>query len=135
MVFQFGQKQSMTSLALKKNYRSETVLQQFYGGGPLVVSSDGSFIACSCGDSINIVNSSNASINSTIEADSDTITALALSPDDKLLFSSGHSRQIKVWDLSTLKCLRTWKVCSFSFIIGFIKLNFNIITSSCWGLF
>ncbi|KAL5802889.1 hypothetical protein ACOSQ4_031194 [Xanthoceras sorbifolium] len=99
----------MASLPLKKNYRCETALQQFYGGGPLVVSSDGSFIACSCGDSINIVDSSNASIKSTIEADSDTITALALSPNDNLLFSSGHSRQIRVWDLSTLKCLRSWK--------------------------
>ncbi|KAK0578329.1 hypothetical protein LWI29_008698 [Acer saccharum] len=100
---------SMASLPLKKNYRCETVLQQFYGGGPLVVSFDGSFIACSCGDSINIIDSSNASIKSTIEADSDTITALALSPDDNLLFSAGHSRQIRVWDLSTLKCLRSWK--------------------------
>ncbi|KAJ0039122.1 hypothetical protein Pint_22236 [Pistacia integerrima] len=99
----------MASLALKKNYRCEPILRQFYGGGPVVVSSDGSFMVCSCGDSINIVDSSNASIKSTIEADSDTITALALSPNDKLLFSSGHSRQIKVWDLSTLKCLRTWK--------------------------
>lgn len=99
----------MANLAIKKNYRGEPILRQFYGGGPVVVSSDGSFMVCSCGDSINIVNSSNASIKSTIEADSDTITALALSPNDKLLFSSGHSRQIKVWELSTLKCLRTWK--------------------------
>lgn len=99
----------MASLPLKKNYRCEPVLQQFYGGGPLVVSSDGSFVACACGESINIVDSSNASIKSTIEGGSDTITALALSPDDKLLFSSGHSREIRVWDLSTLKCLRSWK--------------------------
>lgn len=74
-----------------------------------MVSSDGSFIACACGESINIVDLSNASIKSTIEGGSDTITALALSPDDKLLFSSGHSREIRVWDLSTLKCLRSWK--------------------------
>ncbi|GAY62199.1 hypothetical protein CUMW_215890 [Citrus unshiu] len=99
----------MASLPLKKSYGCEPVLQQFYGGGPLVVSSDGSFIACACGESINIVDLSNASIKSTIEGGSDTITALALSPDDKLLFSSGHSREIRVWDLSTLKCLRSWK--------------------------
>lgn len=74
-----------------------------------MVSSDGSFIVCACGEAVNIVNSSNASIKSSIEAESDTITALALSPDDKLLFTAGHSRQIKTWDMETLKCIRSWK--------------------------
>ncbi|XP_031380718.1 transducin beta-like protein 3 [Punica granatum] len=96
-------------LPFKKNYRCSQALQQFYSGGPFAVSSDGSFIACTCSDSIKIVDSSNASIRSTIDCESDTVTALCLSPDDKLLFSAGHSRQIKVWELSTLKCLRSWK--------------------------
>ncbi|OMO51098.1 hypothetical protein COLO4_37813 [Corchorus olitorius] len=99
----------MASVTLKKKYRCSKSLQQFYSGGPFVVSSDGSFIACACGESIKIVDSSNASTKSTLEADSGTITALALSPDDKLLFSAGRSRQIKVWELETLKCLRSWK--------------------------
>ncbi|KAM6586439.1 hypothetical protein CsatA_009044 [Cannabis sativa] len=100
---------AMATLPLKKSYRCVPSLQQFYTGGPLVVSSDGSFIVCVCGDSIKIVESSNAAIRATIDGDSETFTALALSPDDKLLFSSGHSRMIRVWDLSTLKCVRSWK--------------------------
>lgn len=100
----------MTSVALKKNYRCVQSLQQFYSGGPYTVSSDGSFIACACNDTITIVDSSNASIKSTIEGDSEPVTALTLSPDDKFLFSASHSRQIRVWDLSSLKCLRSWKV-------------------------
>ncbi|XVE62302.1 hypothetical protein DITRI_Ditri06bG0107400 [Diplodiscus trichospermus] len=99
----------MASVTLKRNYRCSQSLQQFYSGGPFVVSSDGSFIACACGESIKIVDSVNASTKSTIEAESGTITALAISPNDKLLFSAGHSRQIKVWDLDTFKCLRSWK--------------------------
>ncbi|KAE8707862.1 hypothetical protein F3Y22_tig00110372pilonHSYRG00187 [Hibiscus syriacus] len=99
----------MASVTLKRNYRCSQSLQQFYSGGPFVVSSDGSFLGCACGESIKIVDSSNASTKSTIEAESGTITALALSPNDKLLFSAGHSRQIKVWDLDTFKCLRSWK--------------------------
>ncbi|KAK8542849.1 hypothetical protein V6N12_015427 [Hibiscus sabdariffa] len=99
----------MASVTLKRNYRCSQSLQQFYSGGPFVVSSDGSFIACACGESIKIVHSSNASTKSTIDAESGNITALALSPNDKLLFSAGHSRQIKVWDLDTFKCLRSWK--------------------------
>ncbi|KAK4790607.1 hypothetical protein SAY86_017911 [Trapa natans] len=96
-------------LPFKKNYRCSQALQQFYSGGPFAVSSDGSFIACACSDTIKIVESSNAHIRSTIDCESDTITALCLSPNDKLLFSAGHSRQIRVWDLSTLKCIRSWK--------------------------
>ncbi|KAH7538432.1 protein TORMOZ EMBRYO DEFECTIVE [Ziziphus jujuba] len=100
----------MASLPLKRNYRCVPSLQQFYTGGPFVVSSDGSFIVCVCGESIKIVDSSSASIRSTIDdGDSEAVTALALSPDGKLLFSAGHSRQIRVWDLSTLKTVRSWK--------------------------
>ncbi|KAL3630813.1 hypothetical protein CASFOL_023797 [Castilleja foliolosa] len=94
---------------LKKNYRCFQSLEQFYTGGPYAVSSDGSFIACACDDTIKIVESSNAAIKSTIEGDSEPVTALILSPDDKLLFSASHSRQIRVWDLSSLKCIRSWK--------------------------
>ncbi|XP_061944570.1 protein TORMOZ EMBRYO DEFECTIVE-like [Populus nigra] len=100
----------MSSLQIKKNYRCVPSLQQFYGGGPFAVSSDGSFIACSNGDAIKIVDSPNASIKASIEVDTDAgVTALALSPDDKFLFSAGHSRLIRVWDLSTFKCVRSWK--------------------------
>ncbi|XP_054807359.1 protein TORMOZ EMBRYO DEFECTIVE [Prosopis cineraria] len=99
----------MESLSLKRNYRRVPALQQFYTGGPFAVSSDGSFIACACGETIKIVDSANASIRSTIEGDSEVVTALSLSPNDQLLFSSSHSRQIRVWDLSTLKCVRSWK--------------------------
>ncbi|PNX82884.1 transducin beta-like protein 3-like, partial [Trifolium pratense] len=99
----------MESLRLKTNYRCVPALQQFYTGGPYAVSSDGSFIVCACADSIKIVDSATASIKSTLEGDSEQVTALVLSPDDKILFSSSHSRQIRVWDLSTLKCVRSWK--------------------------
>ncbi|KAJ6379634.1 hypothetical protein OIU76_016307 [Salix suchowensis] len=100
----------MSSLQIKKNYRCVPSLQQFYSGGPFVVSSDGSFIACANGDNIKIVDSSNASIKANIEVDTDAgLTALALGPNNKFLFSAGHSRLIRVWDLSTFKCVRSWK--------------------------
>lgn len=111
----------MSFLQTKKNYRCVPSLQQFYSGGAFAVSSNGSFLACACGDSIKIVDSTNSSILGTIQGDTDSVTALALSPDDKLLFSAGHSRQICVWDLSTLKCLRSWKVQIFPLLIW---LNF-----------
>ncbi|XP_023512801.1 transducin beta-like protein 3 [Cucurbita pepo subsp. pepo] len=100
----------MATPPFKKNYRCVPFLQQFYEGGAFVVSSDASFIACACGDSIKIVDADTAAIRSTVEGgESEVFTALALSPNDKLLFSAGHSRQIRVWDLSTMKCVRSWK--------------------------
>ncbi|KAL6508204.1 hypothetical protein OROHE_021746 [Orobanche hederae] len=99
----------MASATLKKNYRCFQSLQQFYAGGPYAVSSDGSFLVCACDDTIKIVDSSNAAIKSTIEGDSEPVTALTLSPDDRFLFFASHSRQIRVWDLSSVKCIRSWK--------------------------
>ncbi|PHT87692.1 hypothetical protein T459_09798 [Capsicum annuum] len=99
----------MASVSLKKSYKCVQSLQQFYTGGPYAVASDESFLACACNDTIKIVDLSNASIKSTIEGDSEPVTALALSPDNNFLFSASHSRQIRVWDLDTLKCIRSWK--------------------------
>ncbi|KAL0400451.1 UNVERIFIED_CONTAM: Transducin beta-like protein 3 [Sesamum latifolium] len=94
-----------SALTLKNNYRCFQSLHQFYSGGPYAVSSDASY-AC---NSIKIIDSSNAAIKSTIEGDSEPVTALLLSPDDNFLFSASHTRQIRVWDLSSLKCIRSWK--------------------------
>ncbi|KAG9457271.1 hypothetical protein H6P81_001779 [Aristolochia fimbriata] len=99
----------MSSGSLKRNYRCVPSLQQFYSGGAFVVSSDGSFLVCACDDKIKIVETSNASIRHTIDGDEAAVTALALSPDDNRLFSVTHSRQIRIWDLSSLRCLRSWK--------------------------
>ncbi|CAM8968469.1 unnamed protein product [Rhodiola kirilowii] len=99
----------MATLSYKKNYRCVPSLQQFYTGGPLSVSSDGSFLVCACDDTIKIVDTSNASIKSTIEGDSENVGALTLTPDDKFLISASHSRQIRVWDVASLKCVRSWK--------------------------
>ncbi|XP_050224237.1 protein TORMOZ EMBRYO DEFECTIVE [Mercurialis annua] len=99
----------MASMQIKKNYRSVPSLQQFYSGGPFAVSSDGSFLVCACGEAIKIVDTANGAVKGTIEGDTEAVTALTLSPDDKLLFSAGHSRQIRVWELSTMKCVRSWK--------------------------
>lgn len=95
---------------LKRNYRCVQSLQQFYNGRPYAVSSDGSFLACACDDKVKLVNACSASVRAVLEGDTEAVTALALSPDDKFLFSASHSRLIRVWDLSSFKCVRSWKV-------------------------
>ncbi|KAI3905054.1 hypothetical protein MKX01_017300 [Papaver californicum] len=100
----------MTTTSYKKNYRCVPSLEQFYSqGSAFVVSSDGTFLACGCDDKIKIVDSSNSSIIKTLEGDSERVTSLTLSPNDKFLFSASSSRLITVWDLFTSKPLRQWK--------------------------
>ena len=102
----------------KQNYRCDRSLQQFYTGGPFAVGSGGegdaeeAFLACACGSELRVVSASDASaIGDPIDGDSEAVTALALSPDSRLLFAAGHSRLIRVWDLATRTCIRSWKVC------------------------
>lgn len=96
-------------MAAKKNYKCVKSVEQFYSGGPYSVSPDGSFIVCACDETIKIINTSDASVKSTIESDSTPVTALCISPNSNFLFSSSHSLQIRVWDLTSLQCLRSWK--------------------------
>ncbi|KAL8159910.1 hypothetical protein V2J09_001447 [Rumex salicifolius] len=98
-----------TPLSTKNSYRCTQSLQQFYTGGPFLVSPDGSFLVCTCDETIKIVDSTDASTKATLEGDTESITSLAISPDGKLLFSASHSRQIRVWDLTTYKFVHSWK--------------------------
>ncbi|RZR98920.1 hypothetical protein BHM03_00028385 [Ensete ventricosum] len=97
-------------LTLKRSYRTVSSLQQFYSGGPFAVSSDGASLACACGEEIKIVNTSDASVLASLGGDSESVTAFAFSPDGCFLFSAGHSRLVRVWDLSSRKCVRSWKI-------------------------
>ncbi|PKA58862.1 Dynein assembly factor with WDR repeat domains 1 [Apostasia shenzhenica] len=100
---------ALPSVGLKRNYRCSRFLQKFYSGGSYAVSSDGSFIACVCDDEIKLIDSSNCSVRGTFEGDGEEVTALTISPDDRLIFSASHSRLIRVWDLFSFKCMRSWK--------------------------
>ncbi|KAL5215921.1 hypothetical protein ABZP36_007322 [Zizania latifolia] len=89
-----------SSLELKKDYRCDLSLQQFYTGGPFAVGSapggEGdaeAFLACACGGEVRVVSASDAfAIGDPIEGENEAVTALTLSPDSRLLFSAGHSR-------------------------------------------
>ncbi|KAL0918183.1 hypothetical protein M5K25_010177 [Dendrobium thyrsiflorum] len=96
-------------VTLKKNYRCSRFLQKFYSGGAYAVSSDGSFIACACNDEIKMVETSNSVVQEILEGDGEEVTALTFSPNDRFIFSASHSRLIRVWDLSSFKCIRSWK--------------------------
>jgi hypothetical protein len=58
----------MVSDALKTtSYRCVPAIQPFYTGGPFAISTNGFFIACACGDCINIFDIYKDSIISTLK--------------------------------------------------------------------
>ncbi|KAG1354257.1 hypothetical protein COCNU_07G003690 [Cocos nucifera] len=70
----------------------------------------GAFLACACGDQIKVVDAVDASFRGTLEGDSEAVTALALSNDDRFFFFPAiPSLQIRVWNLSSLRCILSWK--------------------------
>ncbi|XP_031502912.1 protein TORMOZ EMBRYO DEFECTIVE [Nymphaea colorata] len=93
----------------KSNYRCTPAFERFYTGGPYAVSPDSSFLACACDNDVKIVDALDSSVRATLEGDSGRITAITIGPDGRFLFSASHSRQIRVWDLSSFKCVRSWK--------------------------
>ena len=129
----------LKKIELKKSYKSVKSLEQFSTGGPYVVASDGSFMVCACNETLKLVDLSSSMITSTIEGDFEPVTALALNPNsNNILFSASHSRLIRVWDLSTLKFLRSWKVIILSWEKGqkylFTFINWLRLPSvTSWG--
>ncbi|WOK99712.1 hypothetical protein Cni_G08424 [Canna indica] len=97
-------------LTLKQSYRCVSSLQQFYSGGPFEVFDDGALFACTCGEEIKIVIFSDASVLTTLVCESEAASAITFIPDSRFLFSAGHSRLIRVWELSSGKCIRSWKM-------------------------
>lgn len=98
------------ALAYKKNLRATAALELFYTGGPVVLSSDASFVACACTDDLKVVDVETGQVRCTLQGDSELVTALCLSPDGKFLLSASRSLQIRLWDLASVSVLRTWKV-------------------------
>jgi hypothetical protein len=84
----------------------------FYTGGPVALSSDGSFLACACHDQVKVVDVASGAVTSSFEGDSEPITAIVVAPDGSSLFAASRSRQVKLWNLASGACTRSWKVQS-----------------------
>ncbi|KAK8950645.1 hypothetical protein KSP40_PGU007755 [Platanthera guangdongensis] len=109
------------AVSLTKNYRCSPFLQKFYSGSAYAVSSDGSFMACAYNAEIKLIETSNSSVRETLEGDEEEVTALILSPDDRFLVSASHSRLIRVWNLSSFKCIRD------DAIFGLVRLEKMVV--------
>ncbi|KAG6517609.1 hypothetical protein ZIOFF_021005 [Zingiber officinale] len=100
---------AISPLVLKQNYPCITSLQQFYDDGSFVVSFDGCFLVCSYDDEVTLVSMSDSSALRSLGGFSESSTSFTLSLDDRFLFTTTDSHQIQVWELSSCKCIRSWK--------------------------
>ncbi|KAL3678389.1 hypothetical protein R1sor_021345 [Riccia sorocarpa] len=98
-----------SALAYKKNFKPSAALELFYTGGPVVLTRDGSFAACACGDDVKIVDVESGKVVSTLKGDTELVTALCFSLDGKSLLSTSRSLQIRLWEIASAACLRSWK--------------------------
>ena len=59
---------------------------------------------------VQIVELASGAVTHTFAGDAEPITALAVSPNGKHLFTSSRSLASKAWDLQSGACFRTWRV-------------------------
>ncbi|KAL2610086.1 hypothetical protein R1flu_028659 [Riccia fluitans] len=98
-----------SALAYKKNYKPSAALELFYTGGPVVLSRDGTCAACACADDVKIVDVESGKVVSILKGDTELVTALCFSLDGKALLSASRSLQIRLWEIASATCLRSWK--------------------------
>ncbi|PRW60889.1 transducin beta 3 isoform A [Chlorella sorokiniana] len=93
----------------KQNYRVRNKLETFYTGGTVRSSLDGSLLACACADEVKLLDAATGTVIRTFPGDSEPVTALALSPDGRLLFAASRSLQLRCWSVESGEVLRSYR--------------------------
>ncbi|KAG8433326.1 hypothetical protein GDO86_017564 [Hymenochirus boettgeri] len=97
-------------IKFKTNYAVTRKIEAFYKGGKIQINSDGTYMFCTCGNKLNVLDIATGTNSHTIEQDDqEDITSFALSPDDEILVTGSRALLLKQWDWRQGKCSRTWK--------------------------
>ncbi|KAM8961647.1 transducin beta-like protein 3 [Pelodytes ibericus] len=100
----------MAGVQFKTNYAVTRKIEAFYKGGKIQVNKDGTYMFCTCGNKLNILDIATGAVRYTIEQDDqEDITSFALSPDDEILVTGSRALLLKQWQWKEGKCSRTWK--------------------------
>ncbi|KFM22720.1 Transducin beta-like protein 3 [Auxenochlorella protothecoides] len=92
----------------KTNYRIESSLEVFYTGGPAALFPDGDRLACACGDETKIIDLETGAVLRSLPGDSEPVTALAISPDGRAVFSASRALLLRAWSAETGKVVQTY---------------------------
>jgi U3 small nucleolar RNA-associated protein 13 len=104
-----GKAPAVGKLGLKRFYERTQSIDPFYTGGPIALSRSGAIVACGCGGQVKIVDVATGAVLQDIEADGEQVTAIALSPNELELVTSGRDFLVKTWDVSSGTKSRMWK--------------------------
>lgn len=93
----------------KVTYRAKRKLEAFYTGGAVRLTPDGSHLVCACSDEVKITEVATGNVVRTIPGDTEPITALAVSPNGRILITASRSTMCKIWNIQSGECLRQWR--------------------------
>ena len=84
-----------------------------YTGGKVAVSHDGSYLVCSCGDELKIVDVASGKVKFAVTSEEDDFTTFALHPAKHEMVTASRSRQLRHYSLDLSadqsECIRSWK--------------------------
>ncbi|XP_062914934.1 transducin beta-like protein 3 [Mobula hypostoma] len=118
----------------KTNYAISSKIEPFYKGGKVQMNKHGTYMFCSCGTKINILDVGTGKILKSIEQeDQEDITCFSLSPDDEILVTGSRALLLKQWDWKENVCIRTWKAIHTSPVasMAFDSTSTLLATGGC----
>ncbi|XP_053327496.1 transducin beta-like protein 3 [Spea bombifrons] len=99
-----------SGLQFKTNYAVTRKIEAFYKGGKVQINKDGTYLFCTCGNKLNILDIATGTVAYSIEQeDQEDISSFALSPDDQVLVTGSRALLLKQWEWKEGVCSRTWK--------------------------
>lgn len=91
---------------LKTSFKKRRSFEPFYTGGATAVSPDGSLLFATLNEEVAVVQVSSGNVVQRIEGDTEEVTALAVTPDRRLLIVASRSLALRVYSLPECKLIR-----------------------------
>ncbi|KNE55640.1 hypothetical protein AMAG_01526 [Allomyces macrogynus ATCC 38327] len=94
---------------LKESYKKERTLGPIFTGGAVRISRNGQTLYSTLDEEVVVLDVHSGKPIHRLNGEADTVTAIAVQPDGKVLISAHRSLQIIAWDLDKGTKLRNWK--------------------------
>ncbi|XP_078414788.1 transducin beta-like protein 3 [Cetorhinus maximus] len=123
-----------TAIQFKTNYAVSSKIEPFYKGGKVQINKDGTYMFCTCGTKVNVIDIRTGKVTKSIEQeDQEDITCFSVSPDDEILVTSSRALLLKQWDWKEKMCTRTWKAIHTSPVasMAFDSTSTLLATGGC----
>ncbi|CAI2166110.1 17730_t:CDS:10 [Funneliformis geosporum] len=93
----------------KTSFKVTRTIESLFTGGKAAITPDEQYLITTIGEDIDVTEIHNGKRLFRLSGDTEIITTFAITPDGKYLISSSRSLSVKIWDLKTGKCVRSFK--------------------------